>query len=132
MPNPEYDAPPDDGLPPAELLPEIPEEPQTDGPPDMAPRGGSSKLPWILLIVAVFAAAGGNLFFMNKAQTAENERTAALKSAEEANGKVAALEAAKKELEGRVSTLESEKSAAEAKIAAAAATPPPDADTGKK
>jgi chemotaxis protein MotB len=69
-----------------------------------------SRLPWVLLVLAVLAGSATAIFFMYRLDSARKETAASGARALDAQDKLAAMRASKAELESRLEKLEGEKS----------------------
>jgi len=81
-------------------------------------RGGGSALPWVLLVLVLGIAGAAGYFGFGMYQAAVDQRTAAVKTSEEATGKLHDLEAANKDLTEKVKGLETEKGNLSAQVQA--------------
>lgn len=91
-------------------------EPSTDGRYDHPQKSGGSATPWVLLVLVLGIAGAGGYFGWGLYQSAVEQRTTALKSSEEAVGKLKDLEQARADLEEKVKTLEAEKGSLAAEV----------------
>jgi chemotaxis protein MotB len=91
-------------------------EPRTTG--NHQARSGGSALPWVLLVLVLGIAGAAGYFGYGMFQAANEQKAAALKSSEEAAGKLHDLEAANKDLEEKVKGLEQEKGSLSAQVQA--------------